>query len=81
MRLCTLPMLHSINLDLVGLKTKQLQAQVFIYLLISLVGAPVFVSKAHFLDADPYYLSLITGLSPNRTLHDTNVDVEPVSAV
>ena len=44
-------------------------------------GAPLFVSKPHFLDADPYYQSLVLGLSPNRTLHDTNVYVEPLSGI
>eukprot|EP01104_Vermistella_antarctica_P017998 TRINITY_DN6538_c0_g1_i1.p1 TRINITY_DN6538_c0_g1~~TRINITY_DN6538_c0_g1_i1.p1 ORF type:complete len:578 (+),score=110.87 TRINITY_DN6538_c0_g1_i1:159-1892(+) len=41
-------------------------------------GAPIFISKPHFLDADPYYLSMLEGISPpNATIHDTFLDVEP----
>jgi lysosome membrane protein 2 len=44
-------------------------------------GAPVFVSKPHFLDADPYYLSQLDGLNPNRSLHETIIAVEPYTGV
>ncbi len=40
---------------------------------------PVFVSKPHFLDADPVYLSYIDGPKPNRDIHDAFLNVEPVS--
>ena len=45
------------------------------------VDAPVFASKPHFLDADPGFLSNVTGLSPNREKHDSFLDAEPVSGV
>jgi lysosome membrane protein 2 len=41
------------------------------------MNAPVFASKPHFLDADPLFLANLTGLSPNRTLHDSYLDIEP----
>lgn len=40
-------------------------------------GTPIFMSKPHFLDTDPRYLEAVEGISPNRTLHDTIVGVEP----
>lgn len=36
-----------------------------------------FVSKPHFLDADPRLLEAVIGLSPNRSIHDIVVGVEP----
>ena len=45
-------------------------------------GAPVFISQPHFLNADPYYLSLVqSGLSPDPTLHGTSFKVEPLSGI
>ena len=44
-------------------------------------GAPVFLSKPHFLDADPSYLEAVDGLSPNRSIHDTSLYVEPISGL
>ena len=41
----------------------------------------MFISKPHFLDADPYYASLVVGMYPNRSLHDENILVEPMSGV
>jgi len=41
--------------------------------------AKLFLSKPHYLDADPFYLNQVTGLSPNRTAHDTWIDVEPIT--
>ena len=38
----------------------------------------MFASKPHFLDADPAFLSNVTGLSPDRERHDSYLDVEPV---
>jgi len=40
-----------------------------------------FVSKPHFLDADPALIApqMITGLSPNADIHDTYINVEPNS--
>eukprot|EP00730_Choanoeca_flexa_P013599 TRINITY_DN5498_c0_g1_i2.p1 TRINITY_DN5498_c0_g1~~TRINITY_DN5498_c0_g1_i2.p1 ORF type:complete len:557 (+),score=145.85 TRINITY_DN5498_c0_g1_i2:140-1810(+) len=41
-------------------------------------GGPVYASKHHFLDADPIYLSMVSGVSPpERDLHDTTLDIEP----
>jgi len=39
--------------------------------------APIFLSKPHFLDADPYYLECVDGMDPNETRHDIMIDVEP----
>jgi len=44
-------------------------------------GAPVFISQPHFHNADPWYLSLVEGLSPDPRLHDTYFRVEPSSGV
>ena len=38
----------------------------------------VFASKPHFLDADPDYLKNVTGLHPNRSIHDSYLVIEPV---
>jgi hypothetical protein len=38
---------------------------------------PFFLSKPHFLDADPALLAAVVGLSPNREIHDTTLDIEP----
>ena len=40
---------------------------------------PVFGSKPHFLDGDPMLLESIIGLEPNRSEHDTVIDVEPTT--
>jgi len=48
---------------------------------IAFSNTPVFVSKPHFLDADPYYLTTLNGLSPNRTLHETYIYVEPITGI
>jgi len=42
---------------------------------------PVFVSKPFFMDADPYYTSMInfTNGVANSTLHETFIDVEPTT--
>ena len=40
---------------------------------------PLFVSKPHFLDADPDYLANVSGLHPNRAEHDSYVGVEPIT--
>jgi len=39
-------------------------------------GAPIFMSKPHFLDGQ-WYESRVNGLSPNRSLHDTWLGIEP----
>ena len=38
----------------------------------------MFASKPHFLDADPDYLKNVTGLHPNRSIHDSYLVIEPV---
>eukprot|EP01028_Stygiella_incarcerata_P008750 TRINITY_DN391_c0_g1_i2.p1 TRINITY_DN391_c0_g1~~TRINITY_DN391_c0_g1_i2.p1 ORF type:complete len:763 (-),score=192.23 TRINITY_DN391_c0_g1_i2:581-2869(-) len=40
-------------------------------------GSTIMMSKPHFLDCDTSAYENITGMSPNRELHDTFVDVEP----
>ncbi len=42
-------------------------------------NVPLFVSKPHFLDADPDYLKNISGLHPDRAEHDSYVGVEPIT--
>ena len=41
----------------------------------------VFASKPHFLDADHEYLVNVTGLRPNRSIHDSTIDIEPLTGV
>ena len=40
---------------------------------------PVFGSKPHFLDGDPILREKVKGMHPDRVLHETTVDVEPVT--
>ena len=40
---------------------------------------PVFGSKPHFLDGDPALLEKVNGLNPNRSLHESFLDVEPTT--
>ncbi|KAI6653529.1 Lysosome membrane protein 2-like [Oopsacas minuta] len=40
---------------------------------------PIFISKPHFLDADAIVFRNIIGLKPNRTKHDSYVNVEPLT--
>ena len=42
-------------------------------------SAPVFASKPHFLDADKGYLDNVTGMDPVRSLHDSYLDIEPIT--
>lgn len=40
---------------------------------------PVFGSKPHFLDGDPGLRDKVAGLEPNRSRHDSFIDVEPLT--
>lgn len=40
---------------------------------------PVFGSKPHFLDGDPELRDKVAGLEPDRSLHDSFIDVEPLT--
>jgi len=40
---------------------------------------PMFASKPHFLDADPVFLTNVTGLCPNASIHDSYMGVEPIT--
>jgi hypothetical protein len=42
-------------------------------------GAPAFISNPHFLDADPYYVSQVSGLQPEVDKHQFYITLEPVS--
>ena len=42
------------------------------------LGAPVLISKPHFLGADQSILDAVEGLTPNPELHESYIDVEPV---
>lgn len=43
----------------------------------SVLGAPVFASKPHFLNSSETLVNAIDGLKPDVELHDTYIDVEP----
>ena len=38
---------------------------------------PLFISKPHFLDADPWYVQSVVGMQPNREIHDVHFELEP----
>ena len=40
---------------------------------------PFFASKPHFLDADPGYRKNISGMHPDRSKHDSFLDVDPLT--
>lgn len=40
------------------------------------LGAPIYASLPHFLDADDFYLEQVDGLRPNRSLHEFYIDIE-----
>lgn len=42
-------------------------------------GAPILVSKPHFLDTDPDLTKQVDGLSPDRRIHEGYAEVEPVN--
>lgn len=42
-------------------------------------GSPAFMSLPHFHKADPYYLNQISGMKPEKQLHDFYITLEPVS--
>jgi hypothetical protein len=42
-------------------------------------GGPAFVSLPHFLDADPFYLTKVSGLLPEVDRHQFYLTLEPVS--
>ena len=44
-------------------------------------NVPLFASKPHFLDGDPDYGENVTGLEPNRSLHNSFLNVEPLTGV
>jgi CD36 family len=44
-------------------------------------GAPIFMSKPHFLDADPWFREKVVGMTPDRKKHDTIISVEPTTGV
>ena len=47
--------------------------------IIAMCLAPVFMSKPHFLDADPEFLTNVTGMkNPEAEQDDTMMDAEPV---
>ncbi|OXA50660.1 Sensory neuron membrane protein 1 [Folsomia candida] len=44
-------------------------------------GAPVVMSKPHFLDADESVINGVTGMKPEKEKHDTFLDIEPTLGV
>lgn len=42
-------------------------------------GVPLFASKPHFLTGDPWLVSHVSGLEPNGAVHETYLDIEPVT--
>ncbi|KAI4461339.1 scavenger receptor class b type-1 sr-b1 [Holotrichia oblita] len=43
--------------------------------------SPIFLSLPHFYNADPYYLTNIEGLHPNKDKHELQITIEPISSV
>lgn len=43
------------------------------------MGSPTFLSLPHFFGADPYYLSLVDGLKPEKEKHDFFFTLEEVN--
>ena len=44
------------------------------------IGVPVIMSNPHFYEASKQYLSAVDGLNPKAELHESYVDLEPVSS-
>lgn len=44
-------------------------------------GAPVFASFPHYYLADPAYVNAVDGLSPNRSLHEFSLSLEPKTGI
>jgi len=44
-------------------------------------NSPIYISKPHFLDVPGNWINKISGLTPSRELHDTYLDVEPMTGV
>lgn len=42
-------------------------------------NSPVFVSFPHYFLADPFYSNFVTGLNPQKDLHEFHIDLEPVT--
>ena len=42
-------------------------------------NAPLFISKPHFLHADPGFIKNVTGLHPDPARHDSHLNVEPLT--
>lgn len=45
----------------------------------TILGVPVIMSQPHFLGADQSVIDSFIGLNPNRDLHETYIDIVPVS--
>ena len=69
---------HSSSVEIDALPTDVLPSGIF-PLAACQFGAPIYFSFAHFLNANSYYLDAITGLQPNRSLHQFYLDIEPVT--
>ncbi|XP_071454600.1 protein croquemort-like isoform X2 [Hetaerina americana] len=44
-------------------------------------GSPAFISYPHFLNADPYYSSLIQGMAPDSKKHSFYITIEPRTGI
>lgn len=44
-------------------------------------GAPIYISKPHFLDADPWFRERLVGMEPDPTKHNTFVDIETITGL
>jgi len=42
---------------------------------------PIFMTKPHFLGGSDYLFSMVDGMHPDPNLHDTYVDVEPITGI
>jgi len=45
------------------------------------LGIPLYASQAHMYGVDPVYADTVTGLTPNRDLHTSYINVEPFSGI
>lgn len=52
----------------------------FIYIYFQSSGAPMALSLPHFLYGDEQLINATDGIEPNETLHQSSIDIEPVSS-
>ena len=43
------------------------------------MGAPIFMSQPHFLNADKSLVDAVTGMAPDKARHDTYLNIDPIT--